>query len=98
MIGFFVMYNNSIFSSVLAMSDKSVMGQQFVPMLWSLFGFGMGIIVAHFQRWSIVLVLRAMLYMFVRDLMASGPKCLRCQMFMLLGPVKLLFVLFEMAN
>ena len=67
-------------------------------MLWSLFGFGMGMIVARFQRWGIVLVLRAMLYMFVSYLMASVPRCLRCLMFMPSVLVELLFVLFEMAN
>ena len=51
-------------------------------------------IVARFQRWGIMLVLKAMLYMFVRYLMASGPRCL---MVMPSGPVQL-FVLFEMAN
>ena len=30
--------------------------------------------------------------------MASGPRCLRCLMFMPSGPVELLFVLFEMAS
>ena len=64
-------------------------------MLWSLFGFGMGMIVARFQRWDIVLVFRAMLYMSVRYLMASDPRCLRCLMSMPSGPVELLFVLFE---
>ena len=57
---FFVMYGNtstrSLFSSVLAMGDKSDMGGKFVPMLWSLFGFGMGMIVARFQRWDVLLV------------------------------------------
>ena len=43
-----------------------------------------------------MLVLRAMLYMFVKYLMASGPRCLKCLMFMPSGPV--LFVLIEMAN
>ena len=52
-------------------------------------------ILARFQRWGIVLVLRAVLYMFVRYLMASGPRCLRCLMCMLSNPVELLFVLFE---
>ena len=47
---FFVMYGNSVFYSVLEMSDKSNMGQQFVPMLWFLFGLGMGMIVARFQK------------------------------------------------
>ena len=57
--------------------------------LWSLFGFGIGMIVAHFQRWGdIVLMFRAMLYMFVRYLMASGSRCLRCLMFMPSGPVE----------
>ena len=55
-------------------------------------------IVARFQRWGIVLVLRVMLYMFVRYLLASDPRCLRCLMFMLSGLVELLFVLCEMAN
>ena len=67
-------------------------------MLWSLFGFVMGMIVACFQGWGIVLMLRAMLYMFVRYLMASGPRCLRYPRFMLLGPGELLFVLFEISN
>ena len=55
----------------------------------------MGMIVARFQRWGIVLVFRAVLYMFVRYLMASDPRCLRCLMFMPSGPLELLFVLFE---
>ena len=67
-------------------------------MLWSLFGFVMGMIVACFQGWGIVLMLRAMLYMFVRYLMASDPRCLRYPRFMLLGPGELLFVLFEISN
>ena len=51
-------------------------------MLWSLFGFQMEMIVESFQSWGIELVLRAMLYIFVRYLMASGPRCFRCLMFM----------------
>ena len=41
---------------------------------------------------------RAVLYMFVRYLMESDSRCLRCLMFMPSGPVELLLVLFEMAN
>ena len=95
---FSVMYGNSVFSSVLAMGDRSDVGWWFVLMLWSLFGFKMGMIVAHFQRWGIVLVLRAVLYMFVRYLIVSGLRCLRCLMFMPSGPVELLFLLFKVAN
>ena len=51
-----------------------------------------------FSKMGIVLVLRAMLQMFMRYLMASGPRYLRCLMFMLSGPVKLLLMLFESAN
>lgn len=54
--------------------------------------------VALFQMCGIVLVLSAMLYMFVRYLMAEGPKCLRCLMLMPSGPVELLLVLSEMAD
>ena len=39
-------------------------------------------IVARFQKWGIVLVFREMLYMFVKYLMTSGPRCLRCLIFM----------------
>ena len=55
----------------------------------------MGMIVARFQRWGIVLVFRAVLYMFLRYLIVSGPTCLRCLMSMPSGAVELLFVLFE---
>ena len=95
---FSVMYGNSVFSRVLPMGDKGDMGWYFVPMLWFLFRFGMGMIVGCFQRWVIVLVLRAMLYMFVRYLLASGPRCLRYLIVMPSAPVELLFVLLEMAN
>ena len=47
------MYGNSVFSSILAMGDRTDMGQQFVPMLWSFFGFGMRMIVAYFQRYCV---------------------------------------------
>ena len=67
-------------------------------MLWSLFSFKMGMILTHFQRWGVVIVLKAILYMFVRYLMASGPKHLNCLMFMPSDSVELLFVPFKMAN
>ena len=45
-----VMYGNNGFSRVLTMGDRSDMGWQFVPMLCSLFGFRMGMIVGCIQR------------------------------------------------
>ena len=67
-------------------------------MLWSLLGFEMGMIVARFHRWGIVLVFRAVLYMLVRYLMANRPICFKCLIFMPSGPVELLLVQLEMAN
>ena len=52
-------------------------------------------IVARFQRWGIVLVFRAVSYMFVRYLIASDPTCLRCLVSMPSGLGELLFVLFK---
>ena len=43
-------------------------------------------------------MLRTVLHMFVKYLMASAPRFLRCLMFMPSGSMKLLFVLLEMAN
>ena len=67
-------------------------------MLWALFGFGMGIIVARFQRCNVVFVLRAVLCLLMRHLMVNGAKCFRCLMLMPSGPMELLFVLFEMGR
>ena len=45
----FVMYGNSVFSSVFAIIERSEMGLYDVPMLMSLFGFGIGIMFASFH-------------------------------------------------
>ena len=55
----------------------------------SLLGLGIGMILASFQYLGIVFVLSAVLYISVRNWMASGPKCFRCLMLMLSGPVEL---------
>ena len=93
-----VIYDNNAFSSVLAMGNKSEMNRKLVAMLWSLFGFEMETVVAPFPRCVIVLVFRAVLYMFVRYLMASDCMFFRCMMFMQSCPVESLFVLFEIGN
>ena len=61
-------------------------------MCGSLFGFGMGIILASFHVCGMLFVLSAVLYMCVSSVSAEFPKCLRCFMFMLSGPVELLFL------
>ena len=45
----FVMYGSSVFSSVLAITDRSDMGLYDVPIFISLFGFGIGMMFASFH-------------------------------------------------
>ena len=56
-----VMCGSIIFSNVLAIGERSAMGLYDVPIEVSLFGFGIGIILACFQMLGIVFVLSAML-------------------------------------
>ena len=86
-----VMYGSIIFSIVLAMGERSAMGRYDVPISIGFPGLGIGMIFACFQVLGIVFVLMEMLNMCVRYLMAVGPRCFRCLMFMLSGPVELLF-------
>ena len=59
-------------------------------LLICLLGLRIGIIFAVFQAEGIVF--SAMLHMSVSVLSARGPKCFRCLMFMLSGPVQLLLL------
>ena len=59
----------------------------------SLLGFGMGLLLANFHMCGIMLVLRAVFNMLVRNASPSGPMCSRCLMFSLSGPCELLFLL-----
>ena len=86
-----VMYGRSIFSSVFAMGDSSAIGLYDFPSVLSLLGFGMGTVFAVFQIIGMMFVLSDMLYMCVSSAIALGPRCFRCLMFMLSGPVELLF-------
>ena len=45
----FVMYESSVFSSVFAITERSEMGMYDVPMIMSLFGFGIGMMFASFH-------------------------------------------------
>ena len=82
-----VMYGRITFSSVFAITDRRNIGLYDVPMLMSLLGLGIGILLS----------LSAALYMFVRYFSPFLPMCLRCFMLMLSGPVELLFLLFLIA-
>ena len=72
------------------MGDKRDIGRYEAPELWSLLGLGIGIVFASFQTCGMTFVFRALLYSVVRYPMAIGPRCFRCLIFMLSGPVELL--------
>ena len=55
----------------------------------SLLGFVMGTILASFLMCSIMLVLRTVLYILVRNASPRGPMCFRCLMFSLSAPYML---------
>ena len=74
------------------------MGLYEVPLSMSLFGFGMGTILANFHMCGIMLVLRTVFNMIVRNASPRGPMCFRCLMFCLSGPCELLFLLYCIAS
>ena len=69
------------------------MGLYEVPLSMSLFGFGMGTMLANFHLCGIMLVLGAIFNILVRNASPRGPMCFRCLMFILSGPSELLFLL-----
>ena len=70
------------------------MGLYEVLLSMSLLGVGMGTMLANFHRGGIMLVLRAVFNILVRNASPSGPMCFRCLLFNLSGPCELLFLLF----
>ena len=54
------------------------MGLYEVPLSMSLLGFGMGTMLANFHMCGIMLVLRAVFNMLVRNASPRGPLCFRC--------------------
>ena len=83
------MCGKMIFSSVFAMGESSDMGLYDVSRVVSLPGLGIGIILAIFHVCEILFVLRERLNIAVRYVSAVTPRCL---IFMLSGPVDLLFL------
>ena len=80
------------------MGESSAMGLQDVPSVASLSGLGIGIILSIFNVWGNVLVLSERLKIAVKYVSAVFPRCLMCLMFMLSGPVELLFFACLMAS
>ena len=87
-----------LFSSVFAITERRDLGLYEVPLFMSLFGFGMGTMLANFDMCGIMLVLRAVFNMLVRNVSPRGPVCFRCLMFNLSGPCELLFLLYCIAS
>ena len=69
------------------------MGLYKVPLSMSLLGFVMGAMLANFHMCGIMLVLRAVFNMLVRNASPREPMCFRCLMFNLSGSCELLFLL-----
>ena len=69
------------------------MGLNDMPLPMSLLGFGVGTMLANFHMLGIMLVLRAVFNMLVRNASPRGPMCFRCLMFNLSVPRELLFLL-----
>ena len=90
---FAVMYGRRLFSSVFAITDRRDMGLYDVPLSMSLLGFGMGTMLANFHMCGIMLVLKAVFNMLVRNASPREPMWFRCLMFNLSGPYELLFLL-----
>ena len=65
------------------------MGLYEVPWSMSLISFGMETMLANFHMCGIMLVLRALRNMLVRNASPRGPMCFRCLMFNLSGPCEL---------
>ena len=74
------------------------MGLYEVPLRMSLLGFGMGTMLANFHMCGIILVLRAVFNMLVRNASPRGPVCFSCMMFNLSGPCELLFLVCFIAS
>ena len=74
------------------------MGLYELPLSQSLSGFEIGTMLANFHMCGIMLVLRAVFKMRVRNASPIGPMCVRCLMFNFSGPCELLFILYCVAS
>ena len=83
---------------VSAITERRNMVLYEVPLSISLLGIGMWTMLAYFHMCGIMLVLRAVFNMLVRNGSPRGPMCFRCLMFNLSGPCELLVLLFFIAS
>ena len=73
-------------SPVSEITERRHMHLHEVPLSVSLLGFGMWTMLANFHMCGIMLLLRAVIHILVRNASQRGPMCLRCIMFSLSGP------------
>ena len=92
------LYKEEGSSPVSAITERMDMGLYEVSLSISLLGFGMGIMLANFHMCGIMLVLRAVFNMLVRNASPRGPMCFRCLTVNLSGPCELLFLLCFIAS
>ena len=85
-------------SPVSAITEIRGMSLYKVPLSMSLLGFGMGTMLPIFHMCGIMLVLRAVLNMLVRNAIPRGSMRFRCLMFNFSGPCELLFLLCFIAS
>ena len=78
-----------------AITERRDMGLYEVPL--SMSGFGMGTMLANFHMCGVMVVLRGVLNMLVRNASPRGPMCFRFLMFNLSGPCELLCFLCSIA-
>ena len=74
-----------------AITKRRDMGLYEVHLSMSLWGLGMGIMLANFHMCGIMLVLRAVFNVLVRNASPRGPMCFGC-LFSLSGPCELLYL------
>ena len=85
-------------SPVSAITERRDRGLYEVPLSMSLLGFRMGTMLANFHMCGIMLVLRSVFNMLVRNASQRGPMCFRGLIFNLSGPCELLFLLCFIAS
>ena len=80
-------------SPVSEITERRDIGLYEVSLSMSLLGFWMGTMLANFHMCGIMLVLKTVINMLVRNAIPRGPMCFRCLMFTLSGSCELLFLL-----
>ena len=85
-------------SPVSVITERRDMGMYEVPLSVSLLGFGIGTMLANVHMCGIMLVLKAVFNMLVRNARPRGYMCLRCQIFNLSRLCELLFLLCFIAS